>query len=276
MTLTANQTAALQSYAAQYGKLWKTKLADDWASARLRSCVDMPNRGAVLQGLRNDPNFGHAGLKAFSLSAPVVVARDFSAELKAASAAGDWDAHARIWDERRVAEVAADEAAIAKPVAAPKMTTKYVARLNGTIVGRRTTKGRTYTHAIIVQSIEEASRKDAYEYRPTKTDRSNFDYYSRIVAQGIEGEHVCVNSWRTEPDLKALADAKAKIEGGFDAFIARKRAEQIAAFEHWKAQGGYEPRVAAWAGRLDLAQKAVGSHTGTHCKLVAIVLAEVA
>jgi len=69
MTLTANQTSALQSYAAQYGKLWKTKLADDWASARLRSCADMPNRGAVLQGLRNDPNFGHAGLKAFSLSA---------------------------------------------------------------------------------------------------------------------------------------------------------------------------------------------------------------
>ena len=30
------------------------------------------------------------------------------------------------------------------------MTTKYVARINGTIVGNRTSKERTYTHAIVV------------------------------------------------------------------------------------------------------------------------------
>jgi hypothetical protein len=34
--------------------------------------------------------------------------------------------------------------------------TKYVARLNGTIVGKRTTKGRTYTHAIVVAQASEA------------------------------------------------------------------------------------------------------------------------
>lgn len=35
--------------------------------------------------------------------------RDFAAELEAARIAGDWDAHARIWEERRVAAVEADE-----------------------------------------------------------------------------------------------------------------------------------------------------------------------
>lgn len=30
------------------------------------------------------------------------------------------------------------------------MSTKYVARVNGEIVGKRTTKDRTYTHAVVV------------------------------------------------------------------------------------------------------------------------------
>jgi hypothetical protein len=38
--------------------------------------------------------------------------RDFSAELEAARSAGDWQAHARIWDERNQASVDFDEAAI--------------------------------------------------------------------------------------------------------------------------------------------------------------------
>jgi hypothetical protein len=36
--------------------------------------------------------------------------RDFTAELEAAREAGNWDAHARIWEERRLAEVESDEA----------------------------------------------------------------------------------------------------------------------------------------------------------------------
>lgn len=38
--------------------------------------------------------------------------RDFEAELAAARAAEDWEAHARIWEERRQASVAADEASL--------------------------------------------------------------------------------------------------------------------------------------------------------------------
>lgn len=39
------------------------------------------------------------------MSAP----RDFAAELAAARAAEDWEAHSRIWEERRGADVDADE-----------------------------------------------------------------------------------------------------------------------------------------------------------------------
>ena len=41
-----------------------------------------------------------------------MTARNYAAELEAARAAGDWDAHTRIWEERRVASVEADEAAV--------------------------------------------------------------------------------------------------------------------------------------------------------------------
>jgi hypothetical protein len=44
----------------------------------------------------------------------VTVARDFAAELRAARNSGDWEAHARIWDERMAAAVDNDEAAMAK------------------------------------------------------------------------------------------------------------------------------------------------------------------
>jgi hypothetical protein len=40
--------------------------------------------------------------------------RNFAAELAAARTAGDWAAHERIWDERRVADVDADEASLAE------------------------------------------------------------------------------------------------------------------------------------------------------------------
>lgn len=43
--------------------------------------------------------------------------RDFAAELAAARAAEDWTAHERIWEERRAADVAADEAALAMALA---------------------------------------------------------------------------------------------------------------------------------------------------------------
>ena len=47
------------------------------------------------------------------MNAPSKTARDFSAELEAARSAGDWSAHARIWEERRAAEVDSDTASIA-------------------------------------------------------------------------------------------------------------------------------------------------------------------
>jgi hypothetical protein len=83
------------------------------------------------------------------------------------------------------------------------MTTKYVARFNDAIVGKRTTKDRTYTHAIVVQT-------------PTPSN-----YY--------------------------FGKGSTKYDN---------------------------PVIVAWAGRLDLAQKAANQYRGLY-EVVAIVPAEI-
>jgi hypothetical protein len=60
-----DELAALDSYAKEYGRKWKSALELDWYNARLSSCAAMPNRGSILHGLRNHPDFGPRGLVAF-------------------------------------------------------------------------------------------------------------------------------------------------------------------------------------------------------------------
>lgn len=49
---------------------------------------------------------------------PAKTNRNFSVEIEAARKAQDWEAHSRIWDERRRAEVLADEARLEASLAA--------------------------------------------------------------------------------------------------------------------------------------------------------------
>lgn len=65
-TPTHEELAALRSYAKEYGRFWKLALDLDWYNARLSWCSDMPNRGSILHGLRNNPGFGPEGLRRFT------------------------------------------------------------------------------------------------------------------------------------------------------------------------------------------------------------------
>lgn len=153
---------------------------------------------------------------------------------------------------------------------------KYVAKLDGKIVGTRTTKNRTYSHAIIAQRDEAKARDAAYNYKPTKTDRSNFDYHVSIVA--CEGKVITptpamsdlrkandagqvINAWATGKryvsgySAEDIAESKAKIKDGFDGYLVYLRNKAIETFEANLADGYFKPGNAAWAGRLDLAQK---------------------
>lgn len=144
------------------------------------------------------------------------------------------------------------------------MAKKYIARLDGTIVGTRTTKDRTYTHAVVVQLSEDWARDKAYNYVPNDTDRSNFEYYVKIA----EGRSSFAQT--TENVLKA----SALIDGGFDAYVERIREAAIARFEAEVKRGKYEPEAVTWCSRLDLAHKQRAGLAGAWVKEIWIVPAE--
>jgi hypothetical protein len=69
-TVDTNDTAALRSYAIEHGPKWKDDLQLDWYHARTPSGDNMPNRGAILHGLRN--NLGPSWLCDFAFASPIV------------------------------------------------------------------------------------------------------------------------------------------------------------------------------------------------------------
>lgn len=173
---------------------------------------------------------------------------------------------------------------------------KYVARFNGAIVGTRKSH-RPYQFAVVAQCDEAHARAAAYGYTATDLDRRNFDYAVSIVA--CEGQFIepragesdlrkpsdagqVRKAWRTGRTYVAgysaeeIAHAKADIEGGFDAHVARLKAEMIKRFERRKAEGGFQPFVSGWSMSRRNVEKMAASCRGAAVKVLAIVPAEVA
>jgi hypothetical protein len=154
--------------------------------------------------------------------------------------------------------------------------TTYEAYHDGKLIGARES-WRVYSHAVLVQDDIEKHRAWAYGYQPSKADRSNFDYYTDVAAKQV-GEPRGLFGHYTEQEI---AEAETKIADGWEAFAARVRQLHIDGFEEKVAKGGFDPYVATWAVRLDLAQKAaarkqyVGSRYFGQTDLVAIVPAVV-
>lgn len=168
------------------------------------------------------------------------------------------------------------------------MATKYVAKYEGKVVGKRTTANRTYTHAVVTQDDEEKARAAAYGYKACGQDRANYEYHLEVA--GCEGVIIDATacSWKKDMvgqrqsrgmvigyDAKEIADHKAEVVGGWTAYADRCREEKIERFERAKKNGAYEPGVATWCGRHDLAVKEANKRRGwNNIKMVAIVPAE--
>jgi hypothetical protein len=60
--------AALTSYAAEFGRTWKSFLREDWMKARTINGPGWADRGRILHCLRNNPDFGPRGLEKFRLN----------------------------------------------------------------------------------------------------------------------------------------------------------------------------------------------------------------
>jgi hypothetical protein len=151
---------------------------------------------------------------------------------------------------------------------------RYVAHLDGIVVGTRKSH-RTYTHAIVVKVDEEFARAEAYHYLPTNYDLTNFNYFNEIADQGMQHEYVRPKSFRPDGDVDYLQHAAEIAEAGWDAYVASRKASAIETFERLKAEGYYEPKVVAWAGRPDLAVKRAREAENPHVAWVRVVPAEI-
>src|SRR6516225_8793494 len=105
-----------------------------------------------------------------------------------------------------------------------KVTT-YEAYHDGKLIGAHES-WRVCSHAVIVQDHIEKHRAWAYGYQPSKSDRSNFDYYSDVAAKQV-GEPRGAFGHYTEQEI---AEAQAKIADGWEAFAARARQLHIDGF----------------------------------------------
>ena len=132
---------------------------------------------------------------------------------------------------------------------------------------------------MIVQDDIERHRALAYGHQPSKSDRSNYDYYTDVAAKQVGEPRGCFGHYIEQE----IAEAEAKVAGGWEAFAARVRQLHIDGFEEKVAKREFEPYVATWARRLDLAEKAarstqaarrnqdVGAHYPGQINLIAIV-----
>lgn len=151
-------------------------------------------------------------------------------------------------------------------------TTKYSATYQGKIVGTRKSP-RPYQFAIIAQHDEQAARERAYGYKPTDRDESNLAWLTELAAFEADVP-VWPRGWNfsTKFSVKQIGDAKAKIAGGRDAFLASCCEREIRNFEEYLADGHFAPHVAAWSMSRANAEKAARRVTGN---VLAIVPAEV-
>jgi len=159
--------------------------------------------------------------------------------------------------------------------------TNYQVTFNGKVVGIRKSD-RIYTHAVVVQDDADAFYHWAHNYVPNETDHKNFANDSKRAVQIVEQY---LAEWKYQkPDYveSQISEAKAKVEGGFEAYAERLRQEKIQMYEDRLAKGGFLPYVAGWCGRPDLAQKAstkrdfVGPRYWGRTNFLAIVPIEIA
>jgi hypothetical protein len=133
--------------------------------------------------------------------------------------------------------------------------TNYQVIFNGKVVGIRKSD-RIYTHAVVVQDDADAFYHWAHNYVPNETDHKNFAYDSERAVHIVEQYRAEWKYLRPHYVESQIAEAKAKVEGGFEAYAERLRQEKIQMYDDRLAKGGFLPYVAGWCGRPDLAQKA--------------------
>lgn len=120
------------------------------------------------------------------------------------------------------------------------MSKTFVASYNGQIVGKRTSKHRDYTHAVVVVDVPGRHKDEYYaEVKDTPENRRSFDYYVSIVNGTYEYMHFVPQDDVTR--------AQFIVSAGYAAFLVYLRDRNIAQYQRWQAALKLEPHVFGWS-----------------------------
>lgn len=141
--------------------------------------------------------------------------------------------------------------------------TKFIALLDGQVIGARTTASRDYTHFIVGTPNIEAARRHAYDYKGTKTDASNYRFHLAFL-DGTS-EFLRQVDWRTaeeqaEHNARYIESSRKELAGieNLEQYVASVRQRYIASFEERVAAGHFNPGVLQWSMSEANARKAAG------------------
>jgi hypothetical protein len=140
----------------------------------------------------------------------------------------------------------------------------FIAKLNGEIIGKRTSLSRTYTHCVAARYSYEYARQNLNR---SYSDGETWDYLTecsqRIVGSlRSSGTRIDGSTWEFRVEQHEVDKALIELAGRTrEQFIADRRAERLANLEKNREAGFYDRwNVMTWCGRLDLAQKQVSAY----------------
>lgn len=142
------------------------------------------------------------------------------------------------------------------------MATTFIAKVDGNVVGKRTSKDRTYTHCIVGRKSVGRYYAEAAAF--WKSDADNWDYYRKQVESGPggttyhhgDGRAFTLTTSEKDYERAKVILAEHPAPEGFQKARAAKRTEELSK----RFPGGNaDLEVYTWCGRLDLAHKQLSS-----------------
>ena len=131
-------------------------------------------------------------------------------------------------------------------------TTKHTATHDGQTF-TRTSKSRVYTHVTLGLPSYEAAVRAASAKGRLETHRSNYRYYVRSLAEGVQDAH---DQYYVDNAREQLAGIASEQE-----YIEAEVAKALARVEKARTEGYYETWAdCGWSGNLALAEKNAAAH----------------
>lgn len=148
----------------------------------------------------------------------------------------------------------------------------FTVTIDGERIGKRTSKSRTYTHAILGQASEEKLRKWIYRPVADRLDETEGDYFRfwpekarvRFLDRLRRSKHPSTDLKNYEFHKNNVHGSRirdGKDPGTLEEYITKRRANEIEVFEASVKRGVFKIKVLQWSMSRENAMKATVSRS---------------